>query len=365
VRLSTCVAWRYWVRMLQRKGQPTTKFESVEAMNSSPTNVASSALLAEKASRRQHVVFALQGECARGAGSAGAPVGGVSHPTVEISPANVVTRQSLTGDGVTVESVNQMGPGTVIHRFCAPRHLLVAYEQGERTRGESFVEGAPSSKMRTLARRLTFVPAGHEYREEYEPRTATRVAFLYFDPHLLRAASDTRVSDYSLGPRLLFEDLPLWHLMMRLKGLLDEAFCVDRRYFEAIGIVLVQELVRSGPGVRVVQPSLRGGLAGWQQRAVATYIQENFAKRIPLATMARLVRLSPCHFCRAFKQSFGMPPHRYQIERRIEHAKRLLAKRELSVTEIGLEIGFASFSAFVTTFRKATGFSPRAYARSL
>jgi hypothetical protein len=68
--------------------------------------------------------------------------------------------------------------------------------------------------------------------------------FLYFDPHLLRAASDTRASDNSLGPRLLFEDLPLWPLMMTLKGLLDEAFCVGQRYFEAIGIMLVQELVR-------------------------------------------------------------------------------------------------------------------------
>ena len=74
---------------------------------------------------------------------------------------------------MTVESVNQMGPVTVLHRFCAPQHLLVAYEQDERTRGESFVEGAPSSKLRTFAQRLTFLPAGHEYREEYEPRTAS------------------------------------------------------------------------------------------------------------------------------------------------------------------------------------------------
>jgi hypothetical protein len=51
---------------------------------------------------------------------------------------------------VTVESVNQMGSDTVIHRFCAPQHLLVAYEQDERTRGESFVEGAPSSKLKNL-----------------------------------------------------------------------------------------------------------------------------------------------------------------------------------------------------------------------
>lgn len=333
-------------------------------MNSSPTNGTSSAPLAENALQRG-VLLAVQGERTRPFGSVDAIGKVVSHPTVEISPPKVVTRQSLTGHGVTVESVNCMGPDTVIHRFRAPRHLLVAYEQGERTSGETFVEGAPSSKIRNFARRLTFVPAGREYREEYQPRTDTRLAFLYFDPNLLPAASDTRAGHSVLAPRVLFENLALCHLVMRLKGLVDDPFSTDRRYFEAIGIVLVHELVRSGPDGGNVRPTLRGGLAGWQERAATAYIEENFANRIPLATLARLVRLSPCHFCRAFKQSFGMPPRRYQIERRMEHAKRLLANRELSVTEIGLEIGFGSFSAFVTTFRKATGISPRAYARSL
>ena len=333
-------------------------------MSSFPTNAAASTPLAENALRR-HAVLAVKGECPRGDGSVGAVGKLVSHPTVEISPPNLVSRQSLSEHGVTVESVHYAGQDTVTYRFRAPQHLLVAYEQGERTRGETFVEGAAASKSRNIARRLTFVPAGCQYHEECQSRTDTRLAFVYLDPDLLPAASDTQADDSSLGPRLLFENSALWHLMMRLKGLLDDAHPADHRYFEAIGIVLVHELIRSAADVQVVRRSLRGGLAGWQQRVITAYIEENFAERIPLATLARLVRLSPCHFCRAFRQSFGMPPHRYQIERRIEHAKRLLAKRELSVTDIGLEIGFASFSAFVTTFRKATGFSPRAYARSL
>jgi len=330
-------------------------------MNSCPTGGGSSAPLPENA----HVLLAMQRESSRDVKSVRAIGEVVSHPTVEISPRNVVTREGLTSNGVTVESVNYNGADTVIHRFRAPQHLLVAYEQGERTGGETFVEGAPSSKLRNLARRLTFVPAGYEYREECRSRTDTRLAFVYFDPNLLRAASKTQAGDNPLGPRLLFEHLALWHLVMRLKGLLDDAYTADRRYFEAIGIVVVHELVRSASDVRVVRPSLRGGLAGWQQRVSTAYIEENFAKRISLTELARLVRLSPWHFCRAFKKSFGMPPHRYQIQRRIEHAKRLLANGELSVTEIGLETGFASFSTFGTTFRKATGFSPRAYARSL
>jgi AraC family transcriptional regulator len=75
--------------------------------------------------------------------------------------------------------------------------------------------------------------------------------------------------------------------------------------------------------------------------------------------------LSPYYFCRAFKQSLGMPPHRYHNSRRIEQAKTLLAKPELSVTNIGLTVGFSETSSFTAAFRKATGQTPTGYQRSL
>jgi AraC-like DNA-binding protein len=80
-----------------------------------------------------------------------------------------------------------------------------------------------------------------------------------------------------------------------------------------------------------------------------------------LATLARTARLSVFHFCRAFKQSFGVPPHRYHTNRRIEHAKLLLAERKHSVTEVGLSVGFSETSAFAAVFRKVTGQTPSRY----
>jgi AraC family transcriptional regulator len=60
-----------------------------------------------------------------------------------------------------------------------------------------------------------------------------------------------------------------------------------------------------------------------------------------------------------------MPPLRYQANQRIEQAKVLLAMPEMSVTEIGLTIGFGCLSSFTTAFRKATGVTPTEYQRSL
>lgn len=112
-------------------------------------------------------------------------------------------------------------------------------------------------------------------------------------------------------------------------------------------------------------PPIRGGLAGWQQRTVTAYIQEHLAEQIPLAALARLARLSPYHFCRAFKQSFGLPPHRYHNQRRIEQAKLLLTNNPApSVTDIGLTLGYSDTSSFSAAFRRVTGLTPTAYHRT-
>jgi AraC family transcriptional regulator len=79
--------------------------------------------------------------------------------------------------------------------------------------------------------------------------------------------------------------------------------------------------------------------------------------------MASLVKLSPYHFCRAFKRTFGVPPHRYHLHRRIEYAKQLLAQRRTTITDIGLALGFADTGSFSETFRKATGVTPSSYHR--
>jgi AraC family transcriptional regulator len=81
--------------------------------------------------------------------------------------------------------------------------------------------------------------------------------------------------------------------------------------------------------------------------------------------LSGLVRLSPHYFCRAFKQSFGVPPHHYHSSRRIEHAKMLLARPTCSVTEIGVALGFSTTSSFTAAFRKAAGRTPTEYRRSL
>ncbi|MGA7390844.1 MAG: AraC family transcriptional regulator [Pseudolabrys sp.] len=100
-----------------------------------------------------------------------------------------------------------------------------------------------------------------------------------------------------------------------------------------------------------------------QQKRVAAFIEEHVADDIPVRVLAGLVDLSPYHFARAFKRSFGVPPHRYHVGQRIERAKAHL--RDRSVTEVALAVGFAETSSFSAAFRRTTGATPQDYRRTL
>jgi enoyl-CoA hydratase/carnithine racemase/AraC-like DNA-binding protein len=269
----------------------------------------------------------------------------------------------MTGHGMAAETLQSTRKDKVNYRFRAPTHLLVAYDKVERRAGETFVEGLPSSTLHNLAHKMTFVPAGHEYHEWHEPRTNSHLMHFYFDPATLSMHSKSALADIPLTPRLFFENSALWLTVHKLKSLVESEASGDQFYFEALGTLLVCELIRIIRGTPSIQSQIKGGLAAWQQRAVTTYIEEHISDRIPLTTLAHLVDLSLYHFCRAFKQSFGMPPHRYQIKCRIEQAKLLLAKPAVSVTEVGLTVGFGSPTEFARVFRKSTGLSPSSFHR--
>jgi AraC-like DNA-binding protein len=80
----------------------------------------------------------------------------------------------------------------------------------------------------------------------------------------------------------------------------------------------------------------------------------------PVRRLAQVSGASAAHFARAFKEAFGVPPHRYLLARRIERATTLLRDTQLSVTEIAFETGWRSLGTFGRTFRDVTGESPLA-----
>jgi AraC-like DNA-binding protein len=83
----------------------------------------------------------------------------------------------------------------------------------------------------------------------------------------------------------------------------------------------------------------------------------------PGAEIAREAGLSPFHFIRRFEEVFGVTPHQFRIDRRIERAKQLLASGRSSVTDACFDVGFSSLGSFSALFTRRVGETPSAYRR--
>ena len=93
------------------------------------------------------------------------------------------------------------------------------------------------------------------------------------------------------------------------------------------------------------------------------FIDANLDKNLSLETLADVAGLSVYHFARTFKQSEGLTPHDYLLERRLAKARELLTHPDQSLSAIASRVGFADQSHFTRRFRQAQGVSPGQFRR--
>nr|WP_246400515.1 AraC family transcriptional regulator [Jiangella mangrovi] len=99
-------------------------------------------------------------------------------------------------------------------------------------------------------------------------------------------------------------------------------------------------------------------------RRARAYLHEHRAGAVSLADLARVSELSPYHLTRLFTADVGLPPHAYQLQLRVDHAKRLLLAGR-PVSDAGHEAGFFDLSHFTRHFKRHVGVPPGRYAREV
>ena len=90
-------------------------------------------------------------------------------------------------------------------------------------------------------------------------------------------------------------------------------------------------------------------------------MDRDYAQPLDVAALARIAVLSPSHFTRRFRSTFGETPHQYLYRRRIERAKWLLRSSDLSVTDICFDVGYTSLGTFTRAFVRLVGETPGAH----
>ena len=150
----------------------------------------------------------------------------------------------------------------------------------------------------------------------------------------------------------------IYHIGQALKADLEIDGIGRRFYADSLTTALAAHLLLHYSTRKHKLRSYDDGLPKKMLKQAIEYINTHLGENLSLAAMAAALHISPYYFCRLFKQSTGMSPHRYLMQQRLDHAKQLLRLPELTVTRIAIECGFANQSHFAKYFRRHTGVSP-------
>jgi AraC family transcriptional regulator len=138
----------------------------------------------------------------------------------------------------------------------------------------------------------------------------------------------------------------------------------DQLVLSHAGHVVVHHLLQNYSSRKPKPIIIKGGLAPRAQKRVQEYVAENLDKSITINQMAAVAGLSPYHFARMFKQSFGVSPHSFVMDQRIRHAQTLLGTTDKPLSEIANICGFSSQSHFTARFKDYTDVTPKLYRQS-
>jgi AraC-like DNA-binding protein len=162
-------------------------------------------------------------------------------------------------------------------------------------------------------------------------------------------------------PSLPAHDPLLQHLALVLQAAIEGEGVAGRLYAESLIDALVVHFLKRYAAARPSLQEVTGGLSPYKLRRTTAYIQAHLAQELSLATLAAVAQTSPAHFARLFKHATGLAPHQYVIRCRMAHARRLLAATDVSLIDIGLQVGCADQSHFTALFRTHVAQTPKAF----
>lgn len=132
----------------------------------------------------------------------------------------------------------------------------------------------------------------------------------------------------------------------------------DPLYLNGLSLALLGRLRQRGSRTAIAEPRRAGRLSATLQRRLQDFISEHLSSELSIARLAEVACMSPDHFARCFKLTFGVPPHRHVQRQRIAAAQRLLRNSAMPIAQVAIEVGFASQSHFTQAFREHTGTTP-------
>ena len=162
------------------------------------------------------------------------------------------------------------------------------------------------------------------------------------------------------------EDPAIRRLMTLLSDEVRAGAPSGRLYADSLTHALAIRFLHSGawvPHERAYSPV--SALPPHVLKRVLERIERSFQSEISLASLAKEAGYSRGHFLKMFRASMGLTPHRYVLQRRVDHAQSLLKQRDISIIDVAAHCGFSSQAHLTQVFREHVGVTPAQYRRIL
>ena len=208
---------------------------------------------------------------------------------------------------------------------------------------------------------LTFVPAGVD-RHAWYWAADLRFVGLYFHPELGERLEEVDLAR-KLRPHVNTEEGLVEALLCSIGKDIEGGTPHGAAYMEH-AVALIAERLLGLDTEPVSRENRNQRLSRRLLRRVTEFIDEHLDKDISLSDLAAIPLMPIDSFARAFRESTGIAPYQYVLQRRIRQAEVLLATTDMAIAVIALSTGFSSQSHLTTTFRRVTGLTPRAYRQS-
>jgi AraC family transcriptional regulator len=173
------------------------------------------------------------------------------------------------------------------------------------------------------------------------------------------AQDSTRFAAVEILPHFPQPDPLIYQIGLALKSALERGEQVSPLYAETMASALAVHLLQHYSARKIKLGRYGGGLSELKLKQVTNYIDTHLDKELSLTELAALAQMSCHHFARLFKRSTGVSPHQYVIQHRVERAKQLLLRNELTIAEVAYQVGFANQSHLSRHFKRLLGITPK------
>jgi AraC family transcriptional regulator len=276
----------------------------------------------------------------------------------QIMPGTPVTRKQFAQwDGIALAHCYHSS----LHEFPEHQwmqHLIGIGGTGTQTLVEHRLDGK-FHKHSYQSHEIIIIPANVSYSAFWQQER--EFSLLSMAPSFLEkiARSSVKATQIELIPQFILVDSLVQQILLALHDDLVAGHPTGHLFGESLAVALATRLLQNHAVWKIQYSSTSKGLPLYLQERALEFIESHLDRPFSLTQLADALGMSVYYFCRQFKLSMGVAPHQYVTRRRIEKAKNLLWHSQLPITDIALQVGFETPSAFSRLFRQFTGTTPK------